>query len=377
MLADNTLSNFSDLMFRTSFVIYAIALIVGLVFYVKVQGVIDARRQRENAESQADEQAGIESDKAHAGLQMATAASSQARAGQELEQPASSGPAARDSLADGGSEAAGVKNVEKPSKSLAELEAVARKWSGMAQTLIWLGIIVHAGTVLTRGMATGRFPFGNMYEYSLMLTLLTMVVAAIVISQRQEWRVLWPWLMIPVVILMFVGGSQLYAESAPLVPALRSFWLPIHVGIVVLGGSIGMVSGMASLLYLLRRWQPKGQERGGILGAIVKPLPSAKKLDGLAYKSAIVTLPVLGLGIVLGAIWAEAAWGRPWNWDPKETVSLISWILYAAYLHARATAGWRAMRAAWINIVALATMIFNFFFINMVVSGLHSYAGLT
>ena len=125
----------------------------------------------------------------------------------------------------------------------------------------------------------------------------------------------------------------------------------------------------------LRIWQPKGAERG-FFGAVAKPLPSAKKLDALAYKSAIITLPVLGLGIVLGAIWAEASWGRFWGWDPKETASFISWVLYAAYLHARATAGWRDHKAAWINILALATMIFNLFFINLVVSGLHSYAGL-
>ena len=90
---------------------------------------------------------------------------------------------------------------------------------------------------------------------------------------------------------------------------------------------------------------------------------------------AVVTLPTLGLGIVLGAIWAEAAWGRFWGWDPKETVSFATWILYAAYLHARATPSW-AKFAPWINVVALSTMIFNLFFINMVVSGLHSYAGL-
>ena len=229
MLADQTLSNFSDLMFRTTFVIYAISLVVALVFYVKVKSVIDAHRQ--------------------------------------LERVGADGRAVDDNRdADAG---AGGKSVD-------ELEACARKWSGMAQTLIWLGISVQAGAVLTRGLATSRFPFGNMYEYSLMLTLLTMVVSAVVIGQRQEWRVLWPWLLLPVLILMFVGGSHLYAESAPLVPALRSFWLPIHVGIAVLGGSIGMLSGVASLLYLLRRWQPKGEESDGIAGAIVKPLPSAK-----------------------------------------------------------------------------------------------------
>ena len=89
-----------------------------------------------------------------------------------------------------------------------------------------------------------------------------------------------------------------------------------------------------------------------------------------------MTVPVFGLGIVLGAIWAESAWGRFWAWDPKETVSLITWMLYAAYLHARATAGWRDAKAAWINILGLVTMVFNLFFINLVVSGLHSYAGL-
>lgn len=112
------------------------------------------------------------------------------------------------------------------------------------------------------------------------------------------------------------------------------------------------------------------------MGALAKPLPSAKLLDAIAYRTAIITVPVFGLGIILGAIWAESAWGRFWGWDPKETVAFATWILYAAYLHARATSGWRDSRAAWINIAALVTMVFNLFFINMVVSGLHSYAGL-
>ena len=167
----------------------------------------------------------------------------------------------------------------------------------------------------------------------------------------------------------------MYVDSAPVVPALQSYWRAIHVGTVSIGASVGMVSGVASLLYLLRMWQPVGEETG-YFGARAKPLPSAKALDASAYRSVIITVPLFGLGIVLGAIWAEAAWGRFWGWDPKETVSFITWILYAAYLHARATAGWRDSKAAIINIVALATMIFNLFFINLVVSGLHSYAGL-
>ena len=330
MPVNQTLSNFSDVAFQSAFVIYTLALVLSLIYYGRMQGVIDARRALARAEKK------------------------------ELV-----------AVGDGGST---VVDDVPPVEEVERLEDRANKFGGMTQSLVWLGVIVHSVSVVLRGLATDRFPFGNLYEYVLVTTAFIMIGAAIVI-QRKEWRIVWPWLLVPILALLFFGGTKLYADSAPVVPALQSNWLPIHVSVVSSGASIGMLSGIASLLYLLRIWQPQGQERG-IFGAIAKPLPSAKKLDGMAYRTAILTLPVFGLGIVLGAIWAEAAWGRFWGWDPKETVSLISWVLYAAYLHARATAGWRNWKAAWINIAALATTIFNLFFINMVVSGLHSYAGL-
>ncbi|SMG38475.1 cytochrome c-type biogenesis protein CcsB [Corynebacterium pollutisoli] len=330
MPVNQTLSNFSDVAFQSAFVIYTLALVLSLIYYGRMQGVIDARRALARAEKK------------------------------ELV-----------AVGDGGST---VVDDVPPVEEVERLEDRANKFGGMTQSLVWLGVIVHSVSVVLRGLATDRFPFGNLYEYVLVTTAFIMIGAAIVI-QRKEWRVVWPWLLVPILALLFFGGTKLYADSAPVVPALQSNWLPIHVSVVSSGASIGMLSGIASLLYLLRIWQPQGQERG-VFGAIAKPLPSAKKLDGMAYRTAILTLPVFGLGIVLGAIWAEAAWGRFWGWDPKESVSLISWILYAAYLHARATAGWRNWKAAWINIAALATTIFNLFFINMVVSGLHSYAGL-
>ena len=104
-------------------------------------------------------------------------------------------------------------------------------------------------------------------------------------------------------------------------------------------------------------------------------MPTAKKLDQIAYRIGVIALPTLGLGIIFGAIWAESAWNRFWGWDPKETMSFVTWILYAAYLHARQTPAFRKA-APWINVLATAAMIFNLFFINLVVSGLHSYAGL-
>lgn len=254
------------------------------------------------------------------------------------------------------------------------LEQKANKLAGMTQTMVWLGVIFHIAAAVLRGVSANRFPMGNLYEYVLSITALAMAVASIYL-QRKDLRVMWPWVLTPVLALMFYGAVKLYSTSAPVVPALQSIWLPIHVTTVALGASIGLVSGAASLLYLLRMAQKPGEEHG-LLGQIAKPLPSAKTLDAIAYRTAIVTVPVLGLGIVLGAIWAEAAWGRFWGWDPKETVSFITWILYSLYLHARATSGWRNAKMAWINVAAFATMIFNLFFINMVVSGLHSYAGL-
>src|SRR5699024_3424643 len=204
--------------------------------------------------------------------------------------------------------------------------------------------------------ATYRFPLGNMYEYISMICVLAMIAAAIVIQHR-EWRSVWPWLLVPILVLLFFAGTSLYSDSAPVVPALQSYWLPVHVSTVSLGAAIGIVSGIASLLYLLRMWQPLGKERG-FFGAVAKPLPNAKKLDALAYKSAIITLPVLGLGIVLGAIWAQVSCGWFWGSAQKETASFLSWVLDRAYLQARATAVWRDHKAAWLNLVSLATIIF-------------------
>lgn len=342
MPVNQTLSAFSDIAFQTAFVVYLLALVLSLIFYVKMQGVIDARRLREHIA--------------------------------EPERVAVRTGASTTDLTDSPDEDTAAADTPLTDERFAAKESSAHKFGGMTQALVWVGAAIHLMSVVLRGLATYRFPLGNMYEYISMICVLAMIAAAIVIQHR-EWRSVWPWLLVPILVLLFFAGTSLYSDSAPVVPALQSYWLPVHVSTVSLGAAIGIVSGIASLLYLLRIWQPKGAERG-FFGAVAKPLPSAKKLDALAYKSAIITLPVLGLGIVLGAIWAEVSWGRFWGWDPKETASFISWVLYAAYLHARATAGWRDHKAAWINILALATVIFNLFFINLVVSGLHSYAGL-
>ena len=332
MLVDSTMADLSDLTFRTAFILYLAALIMSCIYYGRMFGVLDMRRERARMDQKVAVGAG------------------------------------------GGSEL-----IDAPSDSFDQAEydrrvAGARKWANMTQALIWFGIVLHVASFITRGLAAKRFPLGNLYEYILAMTAVVMVAAAIVV-QRKNWHTIWPWLLAPMAIAMFLNSTVLHMHVAPVVPALQSYWLPVHVSSVSVGASIGIVSGIFALLYLLRMWQPRGEERG-FFGAIAKPLPSAKTLDQITYKTAIITLPLFGIGIVFGAIWAEVAWGRPWGWDAKETVSMITWILYAAYLHARATAGWKNSKAAWINVFALAMTIFNMTYVNTVIAGLHSYAGL-
>ncbi len=333
---NQSVATFSDLTFASAFVVYFLALALAIVYYVKHTAAVEATI-----------------DATHPVL-VGTAS------------------AASGSDADSGSS---VTSPPDATKKAAGMEAKAQRFANMAQTMVFLGVVLHATSLVLRGVSASRFPFGNLYEYVSVITFGTMLVTALMVTSRAI-PALWPWVLTPVLALMFFGGTKLYAESAPLVPALQSMWYPIHVSTVVTGASICMLSGLGSLVFLFRSRFPKGTEPATFLGRVARPLPAAKVLDQIAYKTAIWALPIFGLGIALGAIWAESAWGRFWGWDPKETMSLVTWLLLAAYLHARAIPSFSRVFSAWINVVCLGTMVFNLFFINMVTSGLHSYAGL-
>jgi cytochrome c-type biogenesis protein CcsB len=241
----------------------------------------------------------------------------------------------------------------------------AERFGRMSVSLIVLGALLHFSALALRGLATGRVPWGNMYEFGATLSL-TAVVTWLVLLRRFPVRRMSAWLLLPVIVLMFLGGVVLYTTAAPVQPALQSYWLAIHVFAIALGSGMVLVPGVVSVLYLIKVRRPQWATR----------LPDASVLDQVAYRTTVFAFPIYTAGVIFGAIWAESAWGRFWGWDPKETVAFVAWIVYAAYLHSRATAGWRGGRAAVINIAGLAVMIFNLFFINLVVSGMHSYAGV-
>jgi cytochrome c-type biogenesis protein CcsB len=241
--------------------------------------------------------------------------------------------------------------------------------------LVYVGITLLFACIVLRGWSTMRAPWGNMYEF-INLTCLSGLVAATIVLRRPQYRPLWVFVLLPVLILLTVSGRWLYTNAAPVMPALQSYWLPIHVSVVSLGSGVFLVAGVASILFLVRMSRFGEPGADGAIPRIVDRLPDAQTLDRIAYRTTIFAFPVFGFGVIFGAIWAEEAWGRYWGWDPKETVSFIAWVVYAAYLHARSTAGWRDKRAAWINVVGFVAMVFNLFFINLVTVGLHSYAGV-
>lgn len=242
---------------------------------------------------------------------------------------------------------------------------------GVALTV--LGVSLHAGSVVSRGVATGRIPWANMYEY-LSAVGLAAVCAWLYVLRRHPVRRVAVFVLLPISLLLFLAGNFLYTEVAPVQPALRSYWIVIHVAAAIMASGVFLISGVTSALHLISESRlASGKTRRA--KAFADRLPPPEFLDRLAYRSGVFGFITITFAVVTGAIWAESAWGRYWGWDPKETFAFVTWICYAAYLHARATSGWRARRAAWLNIIGLVIVLFNLFFVNLVVAGLHSYSG--
>lgn len=248
----------------------------------------------------------------------------------------------------------------------------------VAVSLTVLGFLLHAGSVLTRGISVERAPWGNMYEFSTSVSLVV-VAAFLVLLWKYPVRWLGLFVTLPVLTTLGVAVTVLYTDSEQLVPALDSYWLWIHVASAIVSFGAFHIGALASILFLFRQKYEGKVARGDKLGRFdekLARLPSAASLDKTAYRVNAIIFPLWTFAIVCGAIWAENAWGRYWGWDPKEVWSFITWVAYAAYLHARATAGWKGTKAAVVSLVAFACFLFNYYGVNIFVNGLHSYAGV-
>ncbi|MQY13439.1 Cytochrome c biogenesis protein CcsA [Streptomyces sp. RB5] len=252
----------------------------------------------------------------------------------------------------------------------------------IAVSLTTLAFLLHLGSVVTRGLSVERAPWGNMYEFSTTFSMVIVGVYLAFLAARKHIR----WIGLPLVatVLLDLGlaVTALYTESAQLVPALDSVWLWIHVSLAITCGALLYLGAVATILYLFRdRYEakladPAGPQPGNFARSVLSRLPAAASLDKFAYRINAAVFPFWTFTIVAGAIWAENAWGRYWGWDPKEVWSFITWVAYACYLHARATAGWKGRKAAYLAITAFLCFLFNYYAVNLLFGGLHSYAGV-
>ena len=270
--------------------------------------------------------------------------------------------------------------VKAPQKEVSESGTVLAKTldytrteraARIATALMILGFLLLLGGVIARGISNKHVPWGNMYEFSI-TGALTFSGAYLFALKKYKLR----WLGLPAALstLLTLGTAVtlLYRPSAPLMPALKSPWLVIHVSAAIISGGVFLLANCIAGTYLiLDRYEQKG-----IRPVWAEKLPTLEALDNLSYRLVALVFPLWTFSVIAGAIWAEAAWGRYWGWDPKETWAFITWVAYAAYLHARVTVGWRGRKAAWLCLLAGSTFLFNYIYINVWGTGRHTYSGL-
>lgn len=228
------------------------------------------------------------------------------------------------------------------------------------------GLIIHTLALIWRTIESGHAPFTNMYE-SLSFLSWASILAYVIIERKYRVRGAGPYFMLIVIALMALASSPLMPkEATPLVPALQSYWLWLHVSVTLLGEAFFAIAFITSIMYL----RTDSREKKGL-----KTPFSAEKLDSISYRCIAIGFPLFTLGgLVFGMIWAYKAWGSYWSWDPKETWSLITWFVFALYLHTRIVMGWKGRRSAYIAIIGFLAALFTYFGVNYILAGLHSYA---
>ncbi|MHB1065609.1 MAG: c-type cytochrome biogenesis protein CcsB [Georgenia sp.] len=282
-----------------------------------------------------------------------------------------------------------------------------RRAAGIAMATVRLGFALHVLGVATRTVAAGRVPWANMYEFSILSTLVAMLIF-LGLQHGRDMRFLGAFVVGPVLLLLGVAVSVLYVRADGVVPALQTYWLVIHVSVATLAVGVFTIGATLSILQLIQeraelRGSGPAPAGGGIVasagsvngpvaptlvedrertqapkrnGRRLEAMPSSVEFERLAFRLNAVGFMMWTFTVIAGAVWAEHAWGRPWGWDAKEVWSFVIWVLYAAYLHARATRGWEGRRAAYLSIAGFAAIVANYFLVNLLFNSLHAYSGL-
>jgi cytochrome c-type biogenesis protein CcsB len=243
---------------------------------------------------------------------------------------------------------------------MSKLETIAFWVTGVGTVILGVGVVL-------RGVAAGRVPWANMYEFAISVAFLVLMVYLTSLKIK-DLRFIATFVVAFVLVTLFASVSLFYVEVKTLMPALQSYWLVIHVVVAVLATAFFSIAAALHISYLVKARTGKQ--------TIMRFFPSLENLERYAYRFNVVGFVLWSFTLIAGAIWAERAWHRYWGWDTKEVWTFIIWVLYAGYLHAMATRGWNGKKAAWLGLIAFFAVIFNFTIVNLFFKGLHVYSGL-
>jgi cytochrome c-type biogenesis protein CcsB len=247
-----------------------------------------------------------------------------------------------------------------------------RRMERIAFALLALGWVLHVLGAVLRGFADGHVPWSNMFEFSLVSSVIAVGVY-LFLQFWQDLRFLGTYISGFALVVLGVGTVNFYVPVTPLPPALQSYWLVIHVFVATLGTAFfGVGAGLSIVQLLQTRREADRRSKLKFLGT----MPAAERLENLAYRVIVVGFVFWTFTLIAGSIWAGRAWGRYWGWDTKEVWTFIIWVLFAGYIHARATRGWRGTRSAWLALVGFGAVAFNYTIVNLFFKGLHVYSGL-
>jgi len=262
----------------------------------------------------------------------------------------------------------------------------SRRAAGVAMMLTRLGGLLLIAAAAMRGLSVHRPPLGNMFEFAL-VGCMFVVVVYVAISLRRDVRWLGLFVIGPVLLTLGLAITVFYTDASELLPSLKSIWLVIHVTVATFSVALFTIAFSVTILHLVKTWleglegleRQNGQGSAGmshIRRVVNAALPPARSLDRTAYEITAVAFPLWTFTLIAGAIWAEQAWGHYWNWDPKEVWTFVIWVIYAAYLHARATTGWSPRSANYLALAGYGCILVNYGVVNVFFVGQHSYSGI-
>jgi cytochrome c-type biogenesis protein CcsB len=255
----------------------------------------------------------------------------------------------------------------------ASVRSSSRRLARVGTSLTTLALLLHVAAIITRTLSVMRVPWGNMMEYALTASALAGIVYLVALRFR-DLRYLGTFVAGSILITLGLCITVFYTPAAQLIPALQSYWIYIHVPIAILSTALLSISAALAVFQICKAaTETRGTPRWL---RFMERVPASENIEQVSYRIAAVGFITWTFTLIAGAVWAEVAWGRYWGWDTKEIWTFVVWVVYAAYLHARATRGWGPTRVAVLNLIGFASVVFNFAIVNVYFNGLHSYSGL-